>query len=803
MARFEGAKKVDRKEARMGFSLGERLKAAGFEAAKSEVREKAEDDKAEVKAVGSTIDSPEITQINTEAEQALDENVEVTEAQLSEVSEQIADKELSLEKEALINQVNRLANDAEEISLQINGAHSIVEDAMASGGIVPKSLRRLSESYDEGERGFQGIEQSMRDLVAGLATIAATSENLDAGKVRMEELSVRVGIFKRFFKDLLEKKMKLVKVDADKMQERGDGELDDSVEKITYLNEQFFNDVESLGAKCDAVAKGELSMSNVERQTSNVEVVTSVQEQDEPEVLNETVKPNLRLVDTSEIDEGWEDDQNKSEMRKTLRGGFVPTVIEGGKGNTEIAETGPTGTLVGIQEEMLPVSEAYVTPELLKDIPYPSPDDRENTVGMEYLTPEEMEEFGEVPSVASQKVDNTTVEKNEPSVPDTLLDSGSESMRLAMEVERERMEKEQELMDLLRVFEGATEINKEDRNRVVTKGESLLQEYADEYGDEEKQKIAEKWVDKLGELLDEANARNSASAKKTSSPFVEGALAAAGIAAAAKAIEIGGETLRDGDDYRDKGNDSGSFEDTIISKDFTREHWGELTLEEQNRVLELYSEIDNQEHDLGNLKNAKNAMERALRVQYGDQFEVSARAQKTLREKASQIQKMEMLLLKNKNEQKLLKERAKERLQARQGTIESVVQNMSGTEDKDKAWENEEFPAKSSWWKEHPRMRKVAIAGGVVGGAGLFAGAWVASKLLTPIIHPFKTLEFLGNATDKFFKFLDRVLVKGDPLGAISDVAKSAEKFFDDKMNKAEEKSKGKGGKGFKYSSTE
>ncbi|MDF1497566.1 MAG: hypothetical protein P1P90_05950 [Patescibacteria group bacterium] len=1114
MARFEGAQKVeivDRKDARMGFSMREAFEKAGIEVAKSEVREKVDDDKAEIEAVGSAVYSPEITKINAEAVQALDENVEVAETQLSEVSEQTLNKELSLEKEALINHVDRLANDAEEIGMQINGAHRIVEDAMASGGIVPKSLRKLSESYDEGEKGFRGIEESMRDLVAGLATVGATSENLDAGKSRMEELSVRVGIFKRFFKDLLDKKMKMVRIDADKMQERGDGELEDSIEKIAYLNEQFFNHVESLGAKCDAVAKGEWSTSNVERQTLNVRVAESAQEQEEPEVLVEPVKPKLELVDTGEVDAGWDDlpvtktISDASESRKTLRGGFVPTVIEGGKGKTEIAETGPTGTLVGDEEE---ITKTQQVPELLKEISYPGPDDRKTTIGEDYLSPEEMRDIGEVPpgmtlpevvrdirsgipeelkhtdraelesrkedlknlpyiesknthevinwrdavpegfkevdtkdiigsvsaaftnwsteyekrsgrivdvaqslikgnnsavdrvfhinnapyerikllklsgpkgdifivkdgthrvagaklaevkqipaeieniteatksktldllrkfewekairnglidgevieemvngekvyelkikkqvlpwadlsldnfvkmnqayemahpgalddvkSVSSgsvipksvlldknlfikylagetdinkQEVEGVSLrevaeevlvenermkhfdaaqdknklnneeealslrelmemeEETSPPVPKIVPEVGGESLRSAMEVERERLDKEQELMDLLKKFEGADEISEEDRKKVIEVGDELLDGYKDDYGFDEAQELADRFIDKFHDLLNKAGDRKKIlHESKSISPFAEGAMAVAGMAAAGKIMEIGGESLREGDDLRDAGNKGGSFLNTVLNKEFTREHWGQLNSNEQRRMLELYSEIDDQEHRLGNLINAKNAMERVLRTEYGDQFEVNARAQKSLREKGNQIAKLEALILRNKNEQKLLVQKAKDRINEKNAIDGGIILSDKDSNPKDKDWEKEVFPAKTSWWKEHPKLRKVAIGGGVLAGAGLFAGAWIVSKLLTPIIHPFKTLEFLGKAGEKFFNFLDRALVKGDPIGALSDTAKSAEKFFGDKINKAEGKAKGKG---IKYSTTE
>ncbi len=808
MGRFEGAKKLEKKEARMGFSLGERLKAAGIEVAKSEVREAAESDKAEVASVGSVAKSSEVQHINKEAEQALDANMESTEIKLEEVAEKSSDAEVTNEvlekKESLEQAVAKIMADAEEAEIQIKGLQEVVDDAIANGGVVPKSLRKLLQSYEEGGARLEALVSGLNNLATGILSIDPTEEKITESLAALQGSSVQFGEFRKSFQSEVEQKIKALKIDAEKMAERGDFEVEGAVEKLVYLNEIFFTDVKSLTQGCADPSKYDQIQGADEPRVDQKTGVGA-----EPSVGEET---ELNTIVEAELAENAYDTLTND--RKTLRGGFVPRVIEGGKGKTEVAETGPTGTLVDDESEMASNAGVSITPDLLKDIPYPSPDDRKNTVGLAYLTQEEMEEFGEVPSGASRKVDDTVVEKEEPLTLRELMDIqeqepapepsvGEEDVDTLIEFDQEKMLKERELMDLLNVFEGVSEIGKEDRDRIIANGENLLQEYAHEYGDEEKQKMAEKWVDKLGELLDDTNARNVASVKNASSPFLEGASAAAGAVAVAKAIEIGGETLREGDDYRDKGNDGGSFDDTIITKDFTRAYWGELTLEEQNRILELYSEIDNQEHDLGNLKNAKNAMERALRVQYGDQFEVSARAQKTLREKSNQIHKLEVLILRNKNEQRLLKEKAQERLKERQGTIESVVQNISGWRDADKAWESEEFPAKTSWWKEHSKMRKEAIVGGVVGGAGLFAGAWVASKLLTPIIHPFKTLEFLGNATDKFFKFLDRFLVKGDPLGAISDTVKSAEKFFDDKMHNAGNKAKDKSRKKVKYSTTE
>jgi hypothetical protein len=45
----------------------------------------------------------------------------------------------------------------------------------------------------------------------------------------------------------------------------------------------------------------------------------------------------------------------------------------------------------------------------------------------------------------------------------------------------------------------------------------------------------------------------------------------------------------------------------------------------------------------------------------------------------------------------------------------------------------------------------------------------------------------LGNGIYNFFNFLEKSLVKGDPLGAFSDAANGAGKFFDEKMKKTEE----------------
>jgi len=1108
--------KAARKET--GFKMSDLPAGKVLEMLRSKIASEANQDKEQIEAVGGTVNNPEIREVNQTAEHALDQNVESVETGLSGILEKAAepgsDREMQENKDHLVQEAMMLVNDAEEILTQIKSLASMVEDIIATGGMVPKSLRKMLQSYEEGESLFGGLFETLKDKAAEIASAGITEEALKKQTEDLQDLSLQIKEMRESLYGELEGKLMALKNDAEKMAERGDFEFEGAVQRIEYLNEAFFESVDDLTRACGNVGKNDQPMKNVstEKIVETKETITEMQPDTRlaaSTVPDTDVGLTSEAVNTEEVDKGWNEEPaingtvpDTMVPRKTLRGGFQPIVIEGGKGKTEIAELGPTGTLIGDAEEMGLEPKSHQIPELLKDVPYPSPDDRINTIGEDYLSPEEMRDFGEVPvgmtlpevvreikssipeelknadraelelrkealknlpyieskntqevtnwrdavsegfkevevtdivgsvsgaftnwsteyemrsgrivdvaqslikgnnfavdrvfhineapherikllrlsgpkgdiyivkdgthRVAGAKlaevkqipaeIENITeatkaktldllrkfewekaiqnglidgevteemvngekvyelkikkqvlpwadlsldnfvkmnqayeiahpgaldeikslnlglvipksvlldqnlfrkylagendiniqetegvslrdaveedVEENErmkelknaeeplslrelmesegeeePAVTAIVPEAGGESLRDVMDVENQKKEKERELMNLLKAFEGADEISDEDRNKIVAEGERLLDVYTDEYGKEERQKLAEKWVDRFVELLDAAKAKStSPSVEAKSSRLVEGAIAAAGVAAVANAVETGLETLREGNPYRDIGNDGESWEELVFTDGFMREHWNALTGDEQNELLDLQVSITEQEDKLVQLQDAKNTMERAFRAEYGDQFEVNARAQKTLREKANQMAKIETLILRDKNAMERIKQVGKDRVNNKNKDARNAVDEYAEARIKEKAWENEEFPAKTSWWKEHPKLRTAAIGGGVVAGAGLFAGAWLASKLLKPLFHPFKTLEFLGNATEKFFGFLDRSIVKGDPIGAISDSVKSAEKFFGEKMRRSEEKSKGKGGKGVKYSTTE
>jgi hypothetical protein len=72
-----------------------------------------------------------------------------------------------------------------------------------------------------------------------------------------------------------------------------------------------------------------------------------------------------------------------------------------------------------------------------------------------------------------------------------------------------------------------------------------------------------------------------------------------------------------------------------------------------------------------------------------------------------------------------------------------------------------------------------------------------------------KVLEGIASFADGVFGFLDKVISKGDPVGAVKDVANSAEKQFDKLLNRERGKLKKKDKKfskkdtKIKYSSAE
>lgn len=609
------------------------------------------------------------------------------------------------------------------------------------------------------------------------------------------------------------------------------------------------------------VVEGDGARGDVERASKETGVRDKVvsQESSTEEIDEgwEKLRIKSEAPSTEDLDQAWDEPAyDSAEMRRTLRGGFEPVVIEGGKGQTVIAEQGPTGTLFGDQAEIAKAAGVEaVEPTVVDEGP-------SIRVGEDYLSAEEMEglddetmkelknekeeemagvslrealdEDEEMRELKNEKIEEPLslremmekeAEEDEVKPVPKVTPEGGVDLAEEVEMENDRADDEERLMSLLDDYQKSEDRSEESVRDLMSKVDEMAEDYKNKYGEEEFLTMRDRFADKLDSVFTPAKSDEkppaitpeSAEAKSLRETqeddgfsIWEQAAAVAGAAAAAKAVEKSAKTVvmpaREMQKNEIKDTPIGAWHEGYARGGLDESRWRALlTQSEKKAYKELQLDILDQEEHLENLKQAKSAMEKALRNELGDQFEVSARAQKMLREKAGQIAKVEALLMKSKQEQEYLIERAKERLNeggsasAEALAVSEALKSYNEQTARNKAWELEEFPAKTSWWKKHPKMRKAAIAGGVLGGGLLFAGAWVASKLLKPIFHPFKTLEFLGNAANKMFKFLERSIVKGDPIGAVQDSVKSAERFFGEKMQKAEAKQK----KGINYATTE
>ncbi len=555
---------------------------------------------------------------------------------------------------------------------------------------------------------------------------------------------------------------------------------------------------------------------------------------------------------TEDLDQAWDEPAyDSTEMRRTLRGGFEPVVIEGGKGQTVIAEQGPTGTLIGDPEEIaknagaetaevahidespsIDVGEGYLSAEELEEL------DKETTkelksevaeyegVSLREALEEDQEiqerkkEIVDEPLSLREMMEREAEETETVPPPPAITPEGGVDLEEEAERAESRKSDEAKIMSLLDEYARDKDRDEVDLDEIIERADTMAEDFKNNYGEEEYLAMRQRFAEKLDAVFNapareeekppvitpEAEGARSLREVQEDDDFniIEGAAIAGAAAAAAKVIEKPAKTVempaREALKNEIMDTPNGVWHESFAKGDLDEKRWQALLTQDEKRAYkELQLDIMDQEEHLENLKQAKSVMEKVLRNELGDQFEVSARAQKMMREKAGQIAKVEALLMRSKREQGMLIEKAKSNKAGMEIFDIPQVSDASASRLRDKKWELEEFPAKTSWWKEHPRLRKAAIAGGVVGGGLLFAGAWVASKVLSPIFHPFKTLEFLGNAANKVFKFLERSIVKGDPIGAVQDSVKSAERFFGEKMQKAEAKQK----KGVNYATTE
>ncbi len=215
----------------------------------------------------------------------------------------------------------------------------------------------------------------------------------------------------------------------------------------------------------------------------------------------------------------------------------------------------------------------------------------------------------------------------------------------------------------------------------------------------------------------------------------------------------------------------------------SEENWNKINPFDRKQVEKIQKEIEAQEERIEKLKQEKQKIKMAARAEVGYKVPLSKEVQIQMQEKDREIASIEALILKNRNQQEMI---------LRKPLSAEIVDIVTDDEEKVKPSKIEEYvqeapEPKSSWWKNSPRFRKVATGAGMVVGAGLIAGAWLGAKVIKNIFRPFKITEMFGNGVYHFFNFLERSIVKGDPLGALSDAANGAGKFFEEKMKKTEE----------------
>ncbi len=219
------------------------------------------------------------------------------------------------------------------------------------------------------------------------------------------------------------------------------------------------------------------------------------------------------------------------------------------------------------------------------------------------------------------------------------------------------------------------------------------------------------------------------------------------------------------------------------------ESWNKINPFDRKRVEKIQKEIDEQEARIEQLKQEKQKIKMRARAEVGYKAPLSKEVQNQMQEKDREIASIEALMLKNRNEQEkiLLKPQSEAIGEAPAGSDDIPESQEAKKTGKIEEYLDQAPEPKSSWWKNSPRFRKAATGAGILAGAGLIAGAWLGGKIFKTIFRPFKITEMLGNGVYHFFNFLERSIVKGDPIGALSDAVNGAGKFFDEKMKKAED----------------
>jgi uncharacterized protein YfkK (UPF0435 family) len=560
--------------------------------------------------------------------------------------------------------------------------------------------------------------------------------------------------------------------------------------------------------------------------------------------------------DTTDVDEAWPDTEENvvDDRRASLRSSF--RVIEGGKGKTEVDETGAIEIMT--EDEVIGKTQKYAAPELLKEIPYPGPDDRRTTIGEDYLTPEEIRDFkpqlvkdvkeagyvvGDIEEpeglsmeemaeeVKGEEVKNqkkmAELQQEDPLSLRELIEAEELAEEPVPEVtpeapeakdvlelfdeESEKQEQEESVMNLLTRFEGVASITQEEIDKIVLEAEQKLKVYQESFGNDDTSKLQNQFVERLEGIVDMAKARKEVApqavtdvaegvslrdAQNEGRISPEDALIAAGAVAAAGAVIEGRKTEVE----------KSPFE--ILESDvdvLSRGEWSESFA--KGRFTEAYWNALSPEEkkrfvDLQN-ENVKQEQMIMQMKKAKDESERAFRKQYGNQfelnigaQKTLQEkagQIVKMEAILNRNNSEL--EMMREMAIQRvdwQGTEQT--QSTEVTEEGEKVASGEEEVEKTSFFKEHPVMGYGAVGAGAVMGAGMMGAAYVGYRMAKLVlkISPMKILGKIGSMAEGFFDFLDKSIVKGDPFGAVSEVVKSAESKFDKGLETLKSKEKEK-----------
>ena len=223
----------------------------------------------------------------------------------------------------------------------------------------------------------------------------------------------------------------------------------------------------------------------------------------------------------------------------------------------------------------------------------------------------------------------------------------------------------------------------------------------------------------------------------------------------------------------------------LQKKGISKESWDRLDPNDRAQVEKIQKEIDLQQKRIEELKREKENIRLKGQAEVGYR-QLSKESQTQMQDIDREIASIEALMLKNQNQQ----EKILQKLVSMENEKTLVDVRDEVKPDKIEEYLQQAPEPKSSWWKKHPRFRKVATGAGMLMGAGLVAGAWFGTKVIKKILRPFKIMEKitekLGNGVYHIFNFLERSIVKGDPIGAVSDAVNGTRKFFDEQMKKVE-----------------